>query len=438
MPPLIHPIPSSRDTPRLKLNIDLLLKKFQHKPLTKSSNFPTVEQLSKTFLVPKLKIEQVQATNKLNTKPIPNTDRVISNVINENSKNLEKENYNEYTMNSYLNVAQKIAQKIYNDKNINGSLNTDRSNPSSYTSRILNAPINKNLPKQKPHVLKKTEMKKINPNFKKTTISPYGQKLKKAPPYLGFQTQTNFSLNFQETSRTLQCSTITEENQQKRASKRNPSKTILPKQDKDSMTKSPPKKKTLKAEILQKIYLPKKETFKNASLSPFKNTTKDLSKSSHDSCEDEYNVWDNTDLALKGVDIPNSNPNFLNILKMRMQNFPQHKQFFCNQDIVDFARNLVGYDKINKKILEKFDDHDRYDIPSNLKNDVNCLKFLNLYYRIRTKDQKSKIHDLFAKEKRYLRLATNKKAFRCSMGIGGGNQKQEKSLMERIREEYKL
>lgn len=437
MPPLIHPIPSSRDTPRLKLNIDLLLKKFQHKPLSKSSNFPTVEQISKTFLVPKLKIEQVHAKINLNSKPLPNTDRVISNVIKENAKNIEKENCNEYNMNSYLNVAQKIAQKIYNEKNINGSLNTDRSNPSSYTSRILNAPMSKNPLNQKPHVLKKTEVKKINPNFKKKAISPYGQKLRKAPPYLGFQTQTNFSLNFQETSRTFQNSTITEENQPKKTSKRNPSKTPLPKKEKESMNKSPPKKKTLKAEILQKIYLPKKETLKNVSLSPFKNTTKDLSKSSHDSCEDEYNVWDNTDLALKGVDIPNSNPNFLNILKMRMQNFPQHKQFLCNQDIVDFARNLVGYEKINKKILENFDDHDRYDVPNNLKSDVNCLKFLNLYYRIRTKDQKSKIHDFFAKEKRYLRLATNKKAFRCSMGLGG-NQKQEKSLMERIREEYKL
>lgn len=190
------------------------------------------------------------------------------------------------------------------------------------------------------------------------------------------------------------------------------------------LQKSPPSKQhttskgsIAKIQILQKLYSPKKFSKRNLSQgkfsSPFfKNCNTDISKSSHDSIEDEYDVWDNTELALKGVDLNNSDPNFLNILKMRLQNYPRQKEALNNKDIVDFARNLLGFEKINKKILENFKDIERYDVPSTFKKDINCLKFLNLYYRIKLKDQKTKIHQLFPleekKNKNYIKPTVGK------------------------------
>lgn len=123
-------------------------------------------------------------------------------------------------------------------------------------------------------------------------------------------------------------------------------------------------------------------------------------ESSQDSINEDYNIWDNTELAMKGVDLNNSSPNFLNILKMRIQNFPTHKESLNNKDIVDYARNLLGYEKINKNVLEKFNDYQCYNMPVNPKKDVNSLKFLSLYYRIKLRDEKNKIHTLFPKEKK--------------------------------------
>lgn len=158
-----------------------------------------------------------------------------------------------------------------------------------------------------------------------------------------------------------------------------------------------------KIKMLQKIYSPRISTFlKNprvVNMSPcLKKKVSDCSFVSSLSSNEEFNVWDNTELAMKGVDINNSNPNFMNILKMRLQNFPQQNLNMNNKDVVDFARNLVGGDRINNQILENFQDQERYHERPNPRKDLNCLKFLTFYYRVRLKDKNSKIHKLFAIE----------------------------------------
>lgn len=187
-------------------------------------------------------------------------------------------------------------------------------------------------------------------------------------------------------------------------------RTPNPNPSKISLSPNLNKKEIIKKSIkcAQKIYSPLRNSQlkhnKITMVSPYlKLKPSDISmtsESSQDSINEDYNIWDNTELAMKGVDLNNSSPSFLNILKMRLQNFPTHKESLNNKDIVDYARNLVGYEKINKNVLDKFNDYQCYNMPVNPKKDVNSLKFLSLYYRIRLRDEKTKIHTLFPKEKK--------------------------------------
>jgi len=411
MPTTIQLNPALRDNSNLKFNIDYVMKKYQHKLVGKNITSNNTTSLSKTILVPKLKIEQIPVQK---IKKLPHTDRVISRILRENPDIFEKDKFSDHNFSSYLNVAQKIATKIYAEKSTNAS---NKSQPKQKNNPVKNDPV------------KLIGLKKINvqkDNLKKSVASGFGQKLRKLPPYVPPQNHTNFSLNFQETSRTVM----------QESSLLDGRKTIKAIDINACLSR----KKSEKVEMLQKIYSPSKFSIKRALAthqSPFKKTMLDISKSSRGSCEDEYNVWDNTDLTLKGVDLNNSNPSFLNILKMRIQNFPLQKQFFCNKDVVDFARNLVGCEKINNDILNTFDDRERYDVPNNLKKDVNCLKFLNLYYRIRMKDQKAKIHQLFPNEKKVILRSSKRKILRDSMQKLESHRKQ-KTFLEKVREEYKL
>ena len=384
------------DSTNLKFNLDNILKKYNNILLAKTtfnsycslSNYPKVYKSN--INVPKLTIEDLKKPQNTQEKVFPITDRNNTSSIPKLKKNSINTyiKHNNNKLSSYISVAQKIAGKIFQKQK------TDE--------KSLNSINNKNFDFPLPIATNSKSWKKSNFSSKYKKIESVSPLKKKT--LARRENSMNYNLKNTESSLIFHISNI----------ENNTTSTPLYGKPKKISKKSA--KLSNIPEDIAKIYSPLKKTKisfckKIFHDSPFKNCRSDLSKSSHDSYEEEYDVWDNTDLALKGVDLNNSNPAFLNILKMRLQNFPQQKQFLNNKDIVDFARNLVGCEKINKKLLENFNDIQRYDVANNLKKDVNCLKFLNLYYRIRLKDHKTKIHQLFPFEKKIILNPSPKKQF---------------------------
>lgn len=140
----------------------------------------------------------------------------------------------------------------------------------------------------------------------------------------------------------------------------------------------------IKLKRLKSIYMPRK-----SSLAPmnfheyleknnlYSNNPKTPREKTNLSEESSFYIWDDSNLLINKNDhVPcDEEEDFLKFLKLRIEQYPETRRNMSKEQIVNYAKNLLGNEKFEEKDFKCFE----FFRPKN--DDLNFLKFKNLFFR---------------------------------------------------------